>query len=118
LILFFSVATKNVSTQGDESKGTEGVAKPDNPQPEGTQTQTLPSEAQQPESSLQSVQKQSPGNPVLGLFNAVAVAASGVLAGLYGTSRQENKALQSIISSVNHLQTYNYLFYLIFVRIS
>jgi hypothetical protein len=83
------------------------VAKPDNPQPEEIQTEILHSEARQSESSLQSVQEQSTGNPVLGLLNVVVVAASGVLAGLYGTSRQENKALQSIISSVNHLQTYN-----------
>jgi hypothetical protein len=83
------------------------VAKPDNPQPEEIQTEILRSEARQSESSLQSVQEQSTGNPVLGLLNVVVVAASGVLAGLYGTSRQENKALQSIISSVNHLQTYN-----------
>jgi hypothetical protein len=91
----------------DASKETEGVAKPDNPQPEEIQTEILRSEARQPESSSQSEQEQSTGNPVLGLLNVVVIAASGVLAGLYGTSRQENKALQSIISSVNHLQTYN-----------
>jgi hypothetical protein len=91
----------------DASKETEGVAKPDNLQPEEIQTEILRSEARQLESSSQSEQEQSTGNPVLGLLNVVVIAASGVLAGLYGTSRQENKALQSIISSVNHLQTYN-----------
>ena len=55
------------------------VAKPDNTQPDGIQAET-----------------------VLGI---AGVAASGVLGGLYGTALQEEKALQSIVSSVNHLQT-------------
>lgn len=103
--MFFSVETKDVSTLDDPSKGTESVTKPVNSQTGGAQAETQPSEAPQPESSLQSQQEQSPGNPVLGLLNIIVVGASGVLAGLYGTSRQENKALQSIISSVNHLHT-------------
>jgi hypothetical protein len=42
----------------------------------------------------------SPGNPFAGLLNAIAVIASGVLAGLLGTSQREKKALQSTISAV------------------
>lgn len=100
------VETKDVSKLDDpQSEGTKGVSNPDNPQLEGTLAGTTTTEARQPESSLQSVQEQPPGNPLLGLLNTVVVAASGVLGGLYGTSLQEKKALQSIISSVNHLQT-------------
>lgn len=83
------------------------MSKPDEPQPGETQAETPLPEAPQPESSLPAVQEQPPGNPLAGLLNAIAVVASGVLAGLYGTSRQEKKALQSVISSVNHLQTCN-----------
>lgn len=46
------------------------------------------------------VKGSSPGNPFAGLLNAIAVIASGVLAGLLGTSQREKKALQSIISSM------------------
>jgi hypothetical protein len=95
-----SVETKNVP----KFEGTKGIAKPDNTQPEGTQAETIP-EARQRESSLQLVQEQPPENPLLGFLGIVGVAASGVLGGLYGTSLQEEKALQSIVSSVNHLQT-------------
>lgn len=93
-MLLFSVEIKDVS-------------KPGEPQPGKTQAETPLPEAPQPESSLPVVQEQSPGNPLAGLLNAIAVVASGVLAGLYGTSEQEKKALQSVISSVNHLQTCN-----------
>jgi hypothetical protein len=46
------------------------------------------------------VKGSSPGNPFADLLNAIAVIASGVLAGLLGTSQQEKKALQSTISAV------------------
>ncbi|VAH58042.1 unnamed protein product [Triticum turgidum subsp. durum] len=85
----------------------------DEPQTGGTQTETPLLEAPQPESSLPVVQTQSSGNPLAGLLNAIAVIASGVLAGLYGTSQQEKKALQSVVSSVNHLQTTLTLIYFI-----
>ncbi|KAJ1261987.1 hypothetical protein BS78_09G071700 [Paspalum vaginatum] len=39
-------------------------------------------------------------NLLAGLLNAIAVIASGVFAGLLGTSRQEKKAFQSTISSM------------------
>ncbi|CAL4910080.1 unnamed protein product [Urochloa decumbens] len=39
-------------------------------------------------------------NPLAGLLNAIAVIASGVFAGLLGTSQQEKNALQSTISSM------------------
>lgn len=42
-------------------------------------------------------------NPIAGLLNAIAIIASGVFAGLLGTSQQEKKALQSTISSVCYL---------------
>jgi hypothetical protein len=97
---------KDVSKFDDpQSEGTKGIPKPDNLQLEVTNAETTTTEARQPESSLQSIEEQPPGNPLLGFLNTVAVAASGVLGGLYGTSLQEKKALQSIISSVNHLQT-------------
>jgi hypothetical protein len=53
------------------------------------------------------MQEQPPENPLVGFLGTVGAAASGVLGGLYGTSLQEKKALQSIISSVNHLQTHS-----------
>jgi hypothetical protein len=46
------------------------------------------------------VKVSSPGNPFADLLNAIAVIASGVLAGLLGTSQREKKALQSTISAV------------------
>jgi hypothetical protein len=46
------------------------------------------------------VKGSSPGNPFADLLNAIAVIASGVLAGLLGTSQREKKALQSTISAV------------------
>jgi hypothetical protein len=95
------VETKNVP----QFEGTKGMAKPENTQPEGTQVETTTPEARQRESSLQLVQEQPPENPLVGFLGTVGVAASGVLGGLYGTSLQEKKALQSIISSVNHLRT-------------
>uniref|UniRef100_A0A453E8R1 Uncharacterized protein n=1 Tax=Aegilops tauschii subsp. strangulata TaxID=200361 RepID=A0A453E8R1_AEGTS len=95
----------------DETKDVPKVDEPqaggtmvDEPQTGGTQSEAPLLEAPQPESSLPVVQTQSPGNPLAGLLNAIAVIASGVLAGLYGTSRQEKEALQSVVSSVNHLQ--------------
>jgi hypothetical protein len=42
-------------------------------------------------------------NPLVGLLNAIAIVASGVFAGLLGTSQEEKKALQSTISSVCYL---------------
>lgn len=45
-------------------------------------------------------QGQPARNPLAGLLNAIAVIASGVFAGLLGTSQQEKKALQSTISSM------------------
>lgn len=92
--MFFSVETKDIQ-------------KPDEPQPGETQAESPLPEALQPESSLPVTQEQTPGNPLSGLLNAIAVAASGVLAGLYGTSQQEKKALESVVSSVKHLQTCN-----------
>ena len=103
-----SVETKDVSKLDDPpSEGKTGIPEPDNTQFEGSQSETTTTEARQPESSLQSVEEQRPGNPLLGFLGTVGVSASGVLGGLYGTSLQEKKALQSIISSVNHLQTCN-----------
>jgi len=100
--------TKDVSKLDDPpSEGKTGIPEPDTTQFEGSQSETTTTEARQPESSLQSVEEQHPGNPLLGFLGTVGVAASGVLGGLYGTSLQEKKALQSIISSVNHLQTCN-----------
>lgn len=46
------------------------------------------------------VKGSSPGNPFADLLNAIAVIASGVLAGLLGTSQREKKALQSTISAM------------------
>jgi hypothetical protein len=86
---------------------TKDIQKPDEPQPGETQAESPLPEALQPESSLPVTQEQTPGNPLSGLLNAIAVAASGVLAGLYGTSQQEKKALESVVSSVKHLQTCN-----------
>jgi hypothetical protein len=106
--LLLSVETKDVSKLDDPpSEGEKGIPRPDNTQLEGSQAETTTTEARQPESSLQSVEEQRPGNPLLGFLGTVGVSASGVLGGLYGTSLQEKKALQSIISSVNHLQTCN-----------
>lgn len=96
-----SVETRNAP----QFEGTKGIAKPDNTQSEGTQAEITAPEARQSESSLQLVQEKPPENPLVGFLGTVGVAASGVLGGLYGTSLQEKKALQSIISSVNHLQT-------------
>ena len=45
-------------------------------------------------------------NPFAGLLNAVAVIASGVLAGLLGTSQREKEALESTISAVCDLPTF------------
>uniref|UniRef100_J3M4H8 Uncharacterized protein n=1 Tax=Oryza brachyantha TaxID=4533 RepID=J3M4H8_ORYBR len=39
-------------------------------------------------------------NPLAGFLNAIAVIASGVLAGLFGASQQEKKALQSTVSAM------------------
>uniref|UniRef100_A0ACD5U7Q5 Uncharacterized protein n=1 Tax=Avena sativa TaxID=4498 RepID=A0ACD5U7Q5_AVESA len=52
------------------------------------------------EPSQLEVKGPSPGNPFAGLLNAISVLASGILAGLLGTSQQEKKALQSTISSM------------------
>ncbi|KAE8819195.1 hypothetical protein D1007_02949 [Hordeum vulgare] len=46
------------------------------------------------------VKRPSPGNPLANLLNAIAVIASGLLAGLLGTTQREKKALQSTISSM------------------
>ncbi|XP_044448752.1 MAR-binding filament-like protein 1 [Triticum aestivum] len=46
------------------------------------------------------VKRPSPGNPLASLLNAIAVIASGLLAGLLGTTQREKKALQSVISSM------------------
>uniref|UniRef100_A0A0E0BY76 Uncharacterized protein n=1 Tax=Oryza meridionalis TaxID=40149 RepID=A0A0E0BY76_9ORYZ len=98
-----TVATPN---SGDLATETKDIQKPDEPQPGETQVESPLPEALRPESSLPVTQEQTPGNPLSGLLNAIAVAASGVLAGLYGTSQQEKKALESVVSSVKHLQTY------------
>lgn len=60
---------------------------------EGMQPEKPLAEPPQPE-----VNGPSPGNPFVDLLNAIAVIASGVLAGLLGTSQREKKALQSTIS--------------------
>lgn len=54
------------------------------------------------------VERPSPGNPLASLLNAIAVIASGLLAGLLGTTQREKKALQSTISSVCHLPTFGH----------
>jgi hypothetical protein len=59
-------------------------------------------------------QGQPARNPLAGLLNAIAVIASGVFAGLLGTSQQEKKALQSTISSVciyNHSMKLLYFYH-------
>ncbi|KAF8724918.1 hypothetical protein HU200_020632 [Digitaria exilis] len=62
------------------------------------------SQQEEPQDELpQSVVKvQHARNPLSGLLNALAVIASGVFAGLLGTSQQEKKALQSTITSMEN----------------
>lgn len=45
-------------------------------------------------------------NPLAGLLNAIAVIASGVFAGLFGASQREKEALQSTVSTVCHLPSF------------
>ena len=74
---------------------------------------TLPEEPRE-ELHQPDEQGQPARNPLAGLLNAIAVIASGVFAGLLGTSQQEKKALQSIISSVciyNHSMKLLYLYH-------
>lgn len=74
----------------------------DIPKTKGTQPEEPWAEPPQPE-----VKGPPPGNPLTGVLNAIAVIASGVLAGLLGTSQRDKKALQSTISAVCHLQTFS-----------
>ncbi|KAG8045882.1 hypothetical protein GUJ93_ZPchr0008g11394 [Zizania palustris] len=97
-----SAAAVASASSGGLVTETKDAPKPDEPQPGETQAQTPLPEASQPEPSLPVTQEQAPGNPFAGLLNAIAVIASGVLAGLYGTSQQEKKALQSVISSMEN----------------
>jgi hypothetical protein len=62
---------------------------------------------EEPEEKLLQLDVEGPPsrNPLVGLLNAIAIVASGVFAGLLGTSQQEKKALQSTISSVCYLLT-------------
>ncbi|KAK3140569.1 hypothetical protein QOZ80_5AG0402730 [Eleusine coracana subsp. coracana] len=62
---------------------------------EGTQPEEPEENLLQPD-----VEGSSSRNPLGGLLNAIAIIASGVFAGLLGTSQQEKKALQSTISSM------------------
>ncbi|GJM94783.1 hypothetical protein PR202_ga11462 [Eleusine coracana subsp. coracana] len=62
---------------------------------EGTQPEEPEENLLQPD-----VEGSSSRNPLVGLLNAIAIIASGVFAGLLGTSQQEKKALQSTISSM------------------
>uniref|UniRef100_A0A0D9WDG0 Uncharacterized protein n=1 Tax=Leersia perrieri TaxID=77586 RepID=A0A0D9WDG0_9ORYZ len=61
--------------------------------------ETQPEEPSAEESQTE-VKGPPAGNPLAGLLNAIAVIASGVLAGLFGPSQEENKALQSTISTM------------------
>lgn len=69
--------------------------KMDIPKTKGTQPEEPWAEPPQPE-----VKGPPPGNPLTGVLNAIAVIASGVLAGLLGTSQRDKKALQSTISAM------------------
>ncbi|TVU17171.1 hypothetical protein EJB05_33188, partial [Eragrostis curvula] len=62
---------------------------------EGPQTEEAEDELPLPD-----VEGSPSRNPLIGLLNAIAVVASGVFAGLLGTSQQEKQALQSTISSM------------------
>ncbi|KAK3137355.1 hypothetical protein QOZ80_5BG0451230 [Eleusine coracana subsp. coracana] len=65
-------------------------------------TETEGTQPEEPEENLLQPDVEGPSsrNPLVGLLNAIAIVASGVFAGLLGTSQQEKKALQSTISSM------------------